>query len=37
MRILEQHFDGLVEETPRGFRRRLPDAREMLITWETRS
>lgn len=34
--ILDEHFDELVEETPRGFRRRLPDARELLITWESR-
>lgn len=37
LQILDGHFEELVEETPRGFQRRLPDAREMLITWETRS
>ncbi len=36
-RILEAHFDELFQETPGGFRRRLPqDARELLITWESR-
>lgn len=36
LRTLEDYFDELVEETPRGSAGVYRDAREMLITWETR-
>lgn len=36
-KVIEQHFDELLVETEQGFLRRgVIDARDLLITWETR-
>jgi hypothetical protein len=35
--LFHEHFDDLFVETDKGFRRRSGlDARELIITWETR-
>jgi hypothetical protein len=36
-KLIDQNFDDLLVETPEGYRRRNAlDARDVLITWETR-